>query len=1034
MRTAFGRVLSAAVLVSSFGASIPAFADENAELNREQNEPVPALVLAGTKVEDQSDSLQPVFASDKSAETEEVCEEVAPKNIDFSSLNSSVSPLDNARSQIHSSIKHYSGEAAARSSSDFSNLVSQKNKKAASSRAGKAFGSSKNVRASVKPAVSERSKSADEGRLLSDKGEAPNGKAEAENESRIPTGRGDSLSAGAEGAKELTETEGARQTAEAVTGASSVEAAAAGSKDEAVEAAAEREKDAAVESGGSSEGGETGTGAEIAESKGAADAAEADKEASVSEDKPSEKTEAAAEDKTAVKGASPVFSGTVEAISENSLLIAGVGSDGEPLSLEFIVDDNSQLAEGIKVGDSLSVYFEAAESGGYRVTSARYVSGEAPQNIFPGETADNKAEAGSGADESENAQNAEADLPKVVSIEVEGNKTVSSAEVLQIISTRIGDPLLEPRIRRDMQAIYDSGYYTDVRLDTRYTSDGVRIIFRVLENPVVDEIEIVGNNIVETDKLRSLMQMETGKVLNTRVLQNDLQAINKYYNEDLGYTISPSHITKLDFSKGKLTLTVVDGIIVKEIKVEGVTVFPQEEIEKMITLKPGDLFNRNTLREDTEKISELYEKKEYILDTIKPSVDVETGVVTVSVVEAVLEDIKLNWADANHRTKDDTVLRNLRTKKNEVMRRDRIQKDLERLNNLGLFKKVEPGVEPGSKPGQAILVLNIEEQKTGLATIGVGYAGGGSGAVRPGITGAVSYSERNLFGEGKQISINLQRGAQIGSYGISYYDPAINDAQDSLGVSIYYNSVDELEQQVPGAEYGTYAYYDQKAYGGTITYGHPFTDDLRGFITLRHETIDLKMSKKSLYVPLGIGKGDLNAIGVSALYDTRDDVFNPHRGAYGSIAFTYAGLGGDYKYNKFVVEGREYVPITKRSTLALRGLYGTVGNGAPASEYFYAGGTDTLRAYKDNVFFGNKVVLLNAEYRFPIADIKMVSGAVFVDAGNAWIGGFGKSRLYTDAGVGLRIVFPNLGLGVIRIDYAVGKEGSRASVGIGQSF
>ena len=69
-------------------------------------------------------------------------------------------------------------------------------------------------------------------------------------------------------------------------------------------------------------------------------------------------------------------------------------------------------------------------------------------------------------------------------------KTVSSEEILQIISTRIGDPLLEPRIRRDMQAIYDSGYYTDVRLDTRYTSDGVRVIFRVLENPVVDERKI----------------------------------------------------------------------------------------------------------------------------------------------------------------------------------------------------------------------------------------------------------------------------------------------------------------------------------------------------------------------------------------------------------------------------------------------------------------------------------------------------------------------------------------------------------------
>ena len=126
------------------------------------------------------------------------------------------------------------------------------------------------------------------------------------------------------------------------------------------------------------------------------------------------------------------------------------------------------------------------------------------------------------------------------------------------------------------------------------------------------------------------------------------------------------------------------------------------------------------------------------------------------------------------------------------------------------------------------------------------------------------------------------------------------------------------------------------------------------------------------------------------------------------------------------------MPITKRTTLALRGLYGTVGNGAPASEYFYAGGSDTLRGYDDNSMFGNKIVLFNAEYRFPI--FSMVNGAVFFDAGNAWISGYNSDEIRTDAGIGLRIKFPNLGLGIIRIDQAFGKDGSRTSIGIGQSF
>lgn len=1009
MRNALGHVLSAAVLVGSFGTSLPAFAESSPGNTAGSSvDPIPAVVKTGADLgyDYSIGNNSRVLASQSQSEN---CEYVQPRILKLVASDGSVEP--EAATDVVSASESESSQKTSSVSTASKTISSQAEHKAAS----KSTGKSELEKAKAKLAQSRAA------RRLS--ASSPKVKSKASDKLAETSKDVSSTEPKVEETKEQAQAESSEAIDNGKAQQQELPEKVAEQKDNEIYQAADSKSNTATES----------TSAQVKDN--ATDEAKQAETIVKSTDKSTAEVQKT-EDKASTP-ISPIFSGTVEAITDSSLRIAGVSASGEPLSLDFIVDANSQMAEGIKIGDSLSVFYEVSENGGFRVTSARYLSGEAPKNVFPGDIPSELVGDKSTVQDDNNSGLEEADIPKVVSIEVEGNKTVSSEEILQIISTRIGDPLLEPRIRRDMQAIYDSGYYTDVRLDTRYTSDGVRVIFRVLENPVVDEIVLEGNSVASSDKLRSLMQLETGKVLNTRILQNDLQSINKYYNEDLGYTISPSHITKLDFNGGKLTLTLADGIVVKEVKVEGVTVFPHDQIASMITLKPGDLFNRNTLRTDTEKISALYDEKQYILDTIKPSVDVETGVVTVNVVEAVLQEIKLTWTGTSaskHRTKDDTVLRNIRTKPGEVMRRDRIQKDLERLNNLGLFKKVEPEVEPGAAPGQAILVLNIEEQKTGLATVGVGYAGGGSGAVRPGITGAISYSERNLFGEGKQFSVNLQRGAQIGAYSISYYDPAINSAQDSIGVSAYYNSVDDLEQQVTGADYGTYAYYDQEVYGATVTYGHPFSDDFRGFVTLRHETINLTMSGKSLYVPVGLGKGDLNAIGLSTLYDTRDDVFSPHKGSYANVALTFAGFGGDYNYKKFVVEGRHYVPLTKRSTLALRGMYGTVGNGAPASEYFYAGGTDTLRGYQDNSMFGNKVVLLNAEYRFPIGNIKMLSGAVFVDAGNAWISGYKSSELYTDAGVGLRIVFPNLGLGVIRIDYAFGKDGSRSSIGIGQSF
>lgn len=725
------------------------------------------------------------------------------------------------------------------------------------------------------------------------------------------------------------------------------------------------------------------------------------------------------------------FSGTVQLIEEEKLSVRGKAADGSDRDMIFLVTPDSQLADGLKVGDSVMVIFTLGPSREMVVSSARYASGPAA-DILPQDTAAVAPETPeTPTPGGEEGPPPEATAPRVVNIEIEGNAQVPTEEVLQVISTRIGDPVLEPRLRRDMQAIFDLGYFTDVRLDTRGAPGGVRLVFRVLENPVVNQIMISGNEVVPTEKILELMETKQGKILNTRSLHADIQNINKYYNEDLGYLLTPTHVTDLKWENGTLALTIKDGMLVQTVNIEGVSVFPEEQVRGLVQTKPGELFNQKTLKEDSARIAELYEKNDYILDTIRPRLDPDQGLVTIKVLEAVVEEIRV---EGNTKTETDTITRNLRTKPGEVLQRRKIQKDLERLNNLGYFKKVNIEPEPGTEPGKVVLVLSVEEQKTGLATIGVGYAGGGSGAVRAGITGAISFSDRNLFGEGKSVSIQWQRGANISALGLSYFDPAINDNQDSIGISLFLNEVSGLRQPVINGASDQFALYEDRRYGGTLTYGHPFTDDLRGFVTFRRETIEITQDPASQFIPVGLGKGDLNSLAFSVLYDTRDDVFNPTVGNFANGSVQYAGLGGDFNYTKLVAEGRTYIPFGTNSTLALRGWAGMLSGSAPVSEFFFAGGTDTLRAYRENAFFGTRFVVLNAEYRFGIGHIKFLRGAVFADAGNAWTPGVTSSKIRADVGAGLRIVFPSLGLGVIRIDYAYGDEGGRASVGIGQSF
>lgn len=622
--------------------------------------------------------------------------------------------------------------------------------------------------------------------------------------------------------------------------------------------------------------------------------------------------------------------------------------------------------------------------------------------------------------------------PPIVNIEVEGNQTIPAQTILEVVSTRIGDPLLEPRLRRDLQAIFDLGYFTDVRFATPSAPGGIRLVFRVLENPVVNGIEFRGNQVVDSAKLLEQMDTKIGEVLNTRTIYADIQAINTYYNDEIGLLRNPTHVTDVAFEGGNVVLTVVDGITVSSVEVTGVTVFPKEKVESLIRVKPGELFNRKNLEEDLTKVQTMYEDDEWVLDNVDTKIDPDTGKLTIHFLEATVEEIRVV---GNSKTRTGVVLDNLRTKPGAVLNRRRFQRDLERLKNLGYFRSVEPEFERGSEKGRVILVLDVEEEKTGLATIGVGYAGGGSSGIQSGVTGAVSYSDRNLFGEGKNVSVSWQRGAQISAIALSYFDPAINGNQDSIGVTLFRNEVDGLRQPVNVNGQQEFAFYDDNRMGGSVTYGHPLNDDLRLFGTLRHETIEILRDSGSTFQPVGLGKGALNSIGLSALYDTRDDIFNPHVGTYANGSVNVAGFGGDFNFQKYTVEGRYYIPLGENHTLALRGWAGTVTGDAPITEYFYAGGPDTLRGYQQNQFFGTRFLVANAEYRFPIGNIKFLRGAVFADAGNAWSSGdLNEDKIFLDAGVGLRITFPALGLGVIRLDYAIGDEGGRTQIGIGQSF
>ncbi|MEM9291010.1 MAG: BamA/TamA family outer membrane protein [Acidobacteriota bacterium] len=95
-------------------------------------------------------------------------------------------------------------------------------------------------------------------------------------------------------------------------------------------------------------------------------------------------------------------------------------------------------------------------------------------------------------------------------------------------------------------------------------------------------------------------------------------------------------------------------------------------------------------------------------------------------------------------------------------------------------------------------------------------------------------------------------------------------------------------------------------------------------------------------------------------------------------------------YTILSVDGRRYIPVTRRSSLALR-LYGSISDGNNPA-IFGIGGLDTIRGFDFRELTGDRVAFANVEYRFPLVDFlatpvvsfQGIQGRFFFDIGAAW--------------------------------------------------
>jgi len=222
-------------------------------------------------------------------------------------------------------------------------------------------------------------------------------------------------------------------------------------------------------------------------------------------------------------------------------------------------------------------------------------------------------------------------------------------------------------------------------------------------------------------------------------------------------------------------------------------------------------------------------------------------------------------------------------------------------------------------------------------------------------------------------------------------------------------------------------YLDQKLYRIKLDGEKKIAPNFYAGLNLNYENLKFKdMEAGGVYEsPEVYGKegGQYLALGVSALFDNRNNTTYTTNGFYGRAKYSYAPnfFGKDnFIGNQIEVDLRGFYPISKTLTVAAQGLYrGSHGDNVPFYVMRDLGGDMTMRGYYLGRYKDKNYLTTQAELRYRFHPRIGVTG--FVGTGST----FSKQhdvRLIPSFGGGLRYFFSLEHNSTIRFDYAYGEQ------------
>ena len=419
------------------------------------------------------------------------------------------------------------------------------------------------------------------------------------------------------------------------------------------------------------------------------------------------------------------------------------------------------------------------------------------------------------------------------------------------------------------------------------------------------------------------------------------------------------------------------------------------DLNSAISLNEGDIFNRNSVIQNIQTLTDLYADQGYAFVEINPITSEFLDSVNINFVVSLNKKAYINriTISGNTRTQDEVIRREIGISEGGLYSRSLLRKSLLKLRRLGYFSDVQVSTfNVEDIPDKIDINFTVEETQTGSVSFSMSHSN------NYGISFGAGISEKNIFGSGNTLNADLKISESFNKISFYFMNPNFNDESHSISLGAFKSEINDDDVAKNS--------YEIDSTGFSFGYGVPLNDDTRINTSVEYSKNDIKCS--ALFSGSGYESSqcatksnDEFKANVNWSQNTLNNFLYPTEGVNNSLNAGVSLPLGDYRYFNISADHTSYTPINNTTTLKLIGNLnlskGYSGKELPFFKRHFGGGSGSVRGfgnkslgplYPNGKAKGGELSILGSANlitpAFFFDDNEKMRMSAFVDAGNIY--------------------------------------------------